>query len=362
MTDTSTDVLIIGSGIAGASLAWRLGLQGLRVTLLEMEDRVGYHATGRSAAMYEPRFGPPVIRALTVASGPFFLNPPDGFSDAPLSAPRGTLMAGEVGDDALMADALAMGFEPISLAQAQRLLPPLRIQALTSCLYDPETRDLDVDALHQACLRAHKRARGTLVLNAELQSAARRNGMWWVVTKAGEFTSPILVNAAGAWADVAANRCGVKPLGFTPKRRSMAVIDAPEGAQSWPQLFPARDDFYTKPAGGKLLVSPSDADPTEPHDAFADDMRLAEGIEAFQRLMDVDVHRLDSSWGGLRTFARDGNPVVGFDSQTEGFFWLAGQGGYGIQTMPALSQFASALLLKQALPDFISAEALRPNR
>lgn len=362
MTDTSADVLIIGAGIAGASLAWRLGGQGLRVTLLEMEDRAGYHATGRSAAMYEPRFGPPVIRALTVASGAFFLNPPDGFSDAPLSAPRGTLMAGEAGDDALMADALAMGFEPISLAQAKRLLPPLRIGALTSCLYDPETRDLDVDALHQACLRAHKRQGGALVLNAELQSASRQNGIWRVLTKAGEFTSPILVNAAGAWTDIAAVRCGVKPLGFTPKRRSMGVIDAPDGAQSWPQMFPAREDFYTKPAGGKLLVSPADADACEPHDAFADDMRLAEGIEAFQRLMDVEVHRLDSSWGGLRTFARDGDPVVGFDAQTEGFFWLAGQGGYGIQTMPALSEFAAALLMRQQLPNFISADALRPDR
>jgi D-arginine dehydrogenase len=345
MTDASADVLIIGAGIAGASLAWRLGTQGLRVTLLEMEDRPGYHATGRSAAMYEPRFGPPTIRALTVASGPFFLNPPDGFSQAPLSSPRGTLMAGEVGDDALMADALAMGFEPISMAQAKRLLPRLRENAITRCLYDPETRDLDVDALHQACLRAHKRSGGALVLNAELQSASRQGGTWRVVTKAGEFSSPILVNAAGAWADIAAGRCGVKPLGFTPKRRSMAVIDAPEGSQGWPQIFPAREDFYAKPAGGKWLVSPSDADPSEPHDAFADDMRLAEGIEAFQRLMDVEVSRIESSWGGLRTFAPDGDPVVGYDKQTEGFFWLAGQGGYGIQTMPALSELAAKLLL-----------------
>jgi D-arginine dehydrogenase len=362
MTDTAADVLIIGAGIAGASLAWRLGGHGLRVTLLDMEDRAGYHATGRSAAMYEPRFGPPVIRALTVASAPFFLNPPDGFCHTPLSAPRGTLMAGEVGDDALIADALAMGFEPISLVQAKRLLPPLRIEALTSCLYDPETRDLDVDALHQACLRAHKRQGGALVLNAELQSASRQNGVWHVVSKAGEFTSPILVNASGAWADIAASRCGVKPLGFTPKRRSMAVITAPEDAGAWPQIFPAREDFYAKPAGGKLLVSPSDADPAEPHDAFADDMRLAEGIEAFQRLMDVDVDRLDSSWGGLRTFAPDGDPVVGYDTQMDGFFWLAGQGGYGIQTMPALSEFAAALLLKQDLPDFISRDTLRPDR
>jgi D-arginine dehydrogenase len=345
MTDNSADVLIIGAGIAGASLAWRLGGQGLRVTLLEMEDRAGYHATGRSAAMYEPRFGPPVIRALTVASGPFFLNPPEGFTETPLSAPRGTIMAGEPGDDALIADALAMGFQSISVAEAKHLLPPLRIEALTTCLYDPETRDLDVDALHQACLRAHKRHGGALVLNAELQSASRQNGVWRVVTKAGEFSSPILVNAAGAWADVAACRCGVKPLGFIAKRRSMAVIAAPEGSAAWPQIFPAREDFYAKPAGGKLLVSPADADPAEPHDAFADDMRLAEGIEAFQRLMDVEVHRIDSSWGGLRTFAPDGDPVVGFDAQTEGFFWLAGQGGYGIQTMPALSDHAAQLVL-----------------
>lgn len=345
MTDAAPDVLVIGAGIAGASLAWRLGMQGLRVTILDMEDSAGYHATGRSAAMFEPRFGPPVIRALTVASGEFFLNPPEGFTEIPLSAPRGTLMAGEPGDEALIADALAMGFQPISLADAKRLLPPLRTDGLIACLHDPETRDLDVDALHQACLRAHKRMGGALVLNAELLSATRTGNSWRVATKAGEFSTPILVNAAGAWADIAAVRCGVQPLGLIARRRSMAVIAAPEGAGAWPQIFPAREDFYAKPQGGKFIVSPSDADAAEPHDAYADDMRLAEGIEAFQRLMDWQVHRIDSSWGGLRTFAPDGDPVVGYDAEMEGFFWLAGQGGYGIQTMPALSDQAAKLVL-----------------
>lgn len=350
MTDATPDVLVIGAGIAGASLAWRLGFQGVRVTILDMEDRPGYHATGRSAAMFEPRFGPPVIRALTVASGEFFRHPPEGFTEIPLSSPRGTLMAGEPGDDGLIADALAMGFQPISLADAKRLLPPLRTEGLIACLHDPETRDLDVDALHQACLRAHKRLGGALVLNAGLLSATRTCNSWRVATKAGEFSSPILVNAAGAWADIAAARCGVKPVGLTPKRRSMAVIAAPAGSAAWPQIFPAREDFYAKPQGGKFIVSPSDADAVEPHDAYADDMRLAEGIEAFQRLMDWDVQRIDSSWGGLRTFAPSGDPVIGFDAQAEGFFWLVGQGGYGIQTMPALSEQAAGLVLANFTP------------
>lgn len=341
----AADVIIIGAGIAGASLAWRLSGRGLMVLLLDMESRAGFHSTGRSAAMYEPRFGPPVIRSLTVASGDFFINPPEGFSEVPLSSPRGTLMACEAGDEALMAEGLALGFRQISHDDARTLLPVLKTDCLIGCLHDADTRDLDVDALHQACLKAHRQAGGGFIADAELLRADRREGVWHIETSAGEIESPLLVNAAGAWADVVANRCGIEPLGLVPKRRSMAVVTAPEGAAGWPQIFPAREDFYAKPQGQSLLVSPADADAVAPHDAWADDIRIAEGIEAFGRLMDVEITHVQSTWGGLRTFAPDGDPVVGFDSSRKGFFWLAGQGGYGIQTAPALSETAARVLL-----------------
>jgi D-arginine dehydrogenase len=351
-------VAIVGGGIAGASLAFRLAEAGRSVVVLEREDWPGYHATGRSAAMYEPTFGPPVIRALTRASGRFFHAPPDGFSPSPLVTDRGALMVAEPGDEALMAEALTWGYEEIAAADAYRLVPLLRPGAATGFLWDPATKDIDVDALMQGYLRAAKRAGTMFACALPVISASRQSGVWRLETSGGPFEAPIVVNAAGAWADDVARLFRAKPRGLQAKRRSAMIVPAPDGADHWPQVFPARDDFYAKPTGGKLMISPSDADPVEPHDAFADDLRLAEGAAAFERLIDWPVTRVERTWGGLRTFAPDGDPVVGFDDAVEELFWLAGQGGYGIQTSPALSDLASRLLMGVPLADAIAAEGL----
>ena len=365
MTRT-VEVAIIGGGIAGASLAARLAGRA-KAVILEMEEAPGYHATGRSATMYEPSFGPPVIRALTLASGPFLREPPEGFCESPLVSPRGVLLCAEPGDEPLLDEARQRGYLDLTLAEAKRMVPALRTEALIAALYDGATLDVDVDALHRAFLRQHRRAGGELVCNARVLAAERRDGAWSLTTTAGDVSAGVVVNAAGAWADALAPLFGLPPLQLQPKRRSAAIVPPPpvENFPTWPQVFAAREDFYCKPMSGKLMISPSDAAPADPHDAFADDMALAEGIAACERVLDIEVNRIVRSWGGLRTFAPDGAPVAGYDPLAEGFFWLAAQGGYGIQTAPALSEIAAAMLLGETGGDAtpaVDTAALGPER
>ncbi|MFO1088799.1 MAG: FAD-binding oxidoreductase [Hyphomicrobiales bacterium] len=353
MTVTA-DVAIVGAGIAGVSLAYRLA-PALKVVILEREDWPGYHASGRSAAMYEPTFGPPVMRAFTRASGAFFHDPPTGFAESPLVTDRGVLMVGEPGDEALLAEALTWGYEPATEAFARALVPRIRFKRAIGFLWDGATKDIDVDVLLQGYLRAAKRAGATVSCSLPLLKATRAHGAWRLETVKGLVEAPVVVNGAGAWADGIADLFGARPRGLQPKRRSAMICPAPEGedVDRWPQVFPAREDFYCKPTGGKLMISPADADPMDPHDAYADDLRLAEGAAAFERLIDWPITRVERSWGGLRTFAPDGDPVVGYDDSAEGFFWLAGQGGYGMQTSPALSEAAACLLKRQPLPGYV---------
>jgi D-arginine dehydrogenase len=361
----SADIIVIGAGMAGASIAGFLAGRA-RVEVLEMEDRPGYHATGRSAANYEPSFGPAGIRALTLASGAFLRDPPDGFCEAALLSPRGAIMLCYPGDEGLMADALAGGYRMSDAREACARIPLLKPEGTIGVLADDSIFDLDVDALHQGFLRQHKRGGGGVVTRAEVTAARSDGGAWRLETNAGAFSAPIVVNAAGAWADRVATLFGARPVGLVPKRRSAAIIPAPVAdIMSWPQLSPAREPFYCKPTGGKLMISPADAEPSEPHDAWADDMALAEAIDAFQQVVDTEVTRIEHSWGGLRTFAPDGEPVVGFDAHVPGLFWLAGQGGYGIQTAPALGALAASLVMRDpapVIPPGLAPASIAPER
>ncbi len=356
MTTITADIIVIGAGIAGVSVAAQLAGEA-RVVVLERETAPGTHSTGRSAANWEPSFGTPVIRKLTLASGPFFRQPPDGFVEVPLSSPRGGLMVARESDGADVEEALANGYQPIDATEALRRVPLLKARDFAHFLVDEVMTDVDVDALLGGFLRAFKRKGGRLVTNAEVMAIARF-GTDWVVDADGErYEAPIVVNAAGAWADVIAALAGLPKLGLTPKRRSAAIIAAPPdpGFPRWPQVYPAGEGFYCKPTGGRLMLSPADATPVEPHDAWSDDLKLAEAVEAYQAVIDHEVTRLERSWGGLRTFAPDGDPVVGYDPEAHGFFWLAGQGGYGIQTSDALSRLAAALVLRHPVPDDLAA-------
>ncbi|MGE0210883.1 MAG: NAD(P)/FAD-dependent oxidoreductase [Parvibaculaceae bacterium] len=362
----SADVIVIGGGIAGASAASELA-SDRKVVLLEMEDRPGYHTTGRSAAMFVPTYGPPLIMAITRASADFFHNTPEGFADTPILSPRGELMLVQPGEEEEAEKARAMGLKDISMEKGKALIQLLRTDRLVALLLDEAAQSIDVDVLHQGFLRRFRQRGGTLTCDAEVTRLGRSNGTWRAETKQGAFEAPVVVNASGAWADIVAGRAGVRPCGLTPKRRSAALLSMPVDISRWPLTFGAGETFYFKPMGGKLMLSPADVTPVEPHDAWADDMLLAEAIERFQNVIDHEVTHIDHTWGGLRTFSPDGELVVGFDPEAQGFFWLAGQGGYGIQTSPAASRLAGALIRGAGVPadlvsEGITAAALSPAR
>lgn len=360
----TADVIVIGGGIAGASAAAELAENGACVLLLEMESQPGYHATGRSAAMYEPAEGAAVVRALTRASHGFFSAPPQGFVDVPLLSPRGVLMLAYPGDEALIDEAKRNGYVAVDAAFAHQKLPLARLDGAIAILWDGEAQDIDVDALHAGRLRALRRAKGEIVTDAPIDRGRRVGGVWRLEAGDTAYEAPVIVLAAGAWSDQVAKSCGVAPVGLKPKRRSAAIIAGPAGTpvSDWPEILPIDISFYCKPMGGKLMLSPADEEPVEPHDAWADDLRLAEAAAGLERLMDIQVQRFERTWGGLRTFAPDGLPVVGFDPDAEGFFWLAGQGGYGIQTSPALSRLAAALISGRTLPADLAREAIFPEQ
>jgi D-arginine dehydrogenase len=350
---TKFDIIVIGAGIAGASIAAHLAAEA-KVAILEMEDRPGYHTTGRSAASYEPNYGPPPMLAFTRASAAFFKNPPLGFADGPLLTPRSSLFLEAEGQHHFTEKLLAHGanLEEISEHQATALYPILRQGYAKRSFLDSHTGDLDVDLLHRGYLRMFKAAGGTLAASNLAKTIVRQNSIWNIITPFEQFSAPIIVNATGAWGDEIAKLAGVKPIGLTPKRRSIGVIQVnghPDFA-NWPMVTDNAETWYAKPQSGKLIVSSADATPVEPHDAYADDMAIAEGIERLMTATTLEVTHLDHSWGGLRSFAPDGNPVIGFDPSTEGFFWLIGQGGYGIQSAPALSRAAAALALRKPIP------------
>lgn len=355
------DVIILGAGIAGASIAAHLAAYK-SVAILEMEDRAGYHTTGRSAASYEPNYGPAPMLAFTRASNDFFLSPPEGFADGPVLVPRASLFIEAEGQAAFTAKLLAMGagLEEISEIEAQKYFSILRSGYGKRIFLDPATGDLDVDLLHRGYLKLMKSRGGELICNAGAKTIERRNSLWHITTPLGDFTAATIVNAAGAWGDVVAKMAGVAPIGLIPKRRSIGVIpvDGIKHAAEFPMVTDVAETWYAKPQSGKMIVSSADATPVDPHDAYADDMAIAEGIERLMTATTLEVERLDHSWGGLRTFTSDGSPAIGFDPHTDGFFWLVGQGGYGIQSAPALSRTAAAMVLGQAIPEDVMAARL----
>jgi len=358
---TSADLIIIGGGIAGVSLAARIA-GDRRVILLEGEDQFAYHSTGRSAAMFIRNYGPPVIRVLNRLSEPF-LRDHEGFSESPLLSPRGEMTL-DFGVDAKEFDAYidgSKGLEILSADEAHAMVPILNRDRLQRAAYEPDASEIDVHMLFSSFQKQAKSKGADLKSKQMVEALSHQDGIWRVTTKDDVFEAPIVVNAAGAWVDHIARHAGIKPIGITPKRRSAVIIPGPEGCMDWPMIVPAAEDWYAKPDAGRLMISPADADPIEAHDAYPDDMVLAEGIDRFSQATTLEVTRVERSWAGLRSFAPDGDPVVGFADDADGFFWLGGQGGYGIQTSPALSSIAASLLMGQSIDADLEA-SLTPTR
>jgi D-arginine dehydrogenase len=355
--DHEVDILVIGGGIAGASAAFQLAAFA-KVIVLERESQCGYHATGRSAASFTENYGTPLIRRLAIASRPFFEAPPEGFTEHPLVLPRGMItiaredQLGALEEQLNRGRALVPSMRPISPAEAIARVPVLRGDYVAGAFLEPDSREVDVNGLYQAFLK-QARLRGARILaDAGVENIVHRNGRWIAETSRGKFAAPILINAAGAWADHIAAMAGVSPVGLTPKRRTAFTIDVPGvSVTGWPLVNDAGEAFYFKPDAGRLFVSPADATPSEPMDAYPEDIDVATGVERLESATTISVERIAHSWAGLRTFAEDGSPVVGADETAEGFFWLAGQGGYGIKTSPALSRACAALIRDKRLPE-----------
>lgn len=364
---TDCAFLVIGAGISGAAAAAALAPHG-KTILLEMEDQPGHHSTGRSAAQYTPNYGPPVVRQLCQAAQAFFTAPPAGFAAHPLLSPLGNLsLAVEDVDgvaDALLRDAPAdHPIEEVSMARALELCPILRPGVFRRALYEPGVMDMDPAATHQGFLRAFKSAGGTLVLSAPVEALERAEGKWTAVTKAGRFRAPILVNAAGAWAERLGMQAGASAIGLQPKLRTAIVIDAPPEYRGpgRPSADVIDTWHYFKPDAGRILASPGDETPVDPMDAYPDDMVMAELVDYLERHTLLKIERIVRSWAGLRSFVADHCPVVGFDPKAEGFFWLAGQGGYGIMMSPVLGRTTAELIIRNRLPDDLRARGLTPG-
>lgn len=362
----SHDFLVIGAGMAGASAGFELAAHGSCV-VLERENAPGYHSTGRSAALYTEAYGNRIIRALARGGRPFMASPPPGFAETPILTPRGIMFVGRADQrgeiDAALAAAEAAvpgAVAEISAADALDLVPVLDAGYLAFALREPGAMDIDVHALHQGFLRGIKARGGEVLTDAEALSIERRDGTWRVKTPAGDFAAPILVNAAGAWADVIAGMAGARQVGLVPKRRTALIFDPPGDIRvdSWPATISVAEDWYFRPDAGRLMASPADETPVPPQDVQPEEIDLAEAVQRIERATTLEVGRIVNKWAGLRNFVADKSPVAGFAPDAEGFLWLAGQGGYGIKTAPALARVTAALVTGGEFPADLAALGL----
>lgn len=364
-----SDFLIIGGGIAGLSAASALAEDG-RVMVLEAEEQIGYHSSGRSATMVHYALGDRLVRALTLASRPFFDAPPNGFTEVPLGHPMPVLVHAREQEkealDTLQAEiSLFADLERLDAKGIHDLCPLLKDDAVHGIADRNGTR-LDPHALLQANLRQLRRLGGELHPGERVAEVARANGVWTVTTQKGQrFEAPILINAAGSWADEIAKLAGITALGLQPKRRTIITFDAPAGTKldGLPFAKTVHDELYFAPESGRLFASPMDEVPSDPCDAQADEYEVALAAYRMEERTTVKVGRIQSRWAGLRTFTSDRHPAVGFAGDAEGFFWLAGQGGFGLQTSPALAAITKSLIAGGAWPIAdVREESLSPLR
>jgi len=350
------DFLVVGAGVSGAAAAHELVRHGT-VLLLEAEATPGYHATGRSAALFTPHQGTALVQAINRASATFFGAPPHGFTDQPLVTPRGGLTIAEPGQEHSLAALLALSapgrdVNEISVDAALALAPLLRPERVGAAVHEPGVADIDVAALHQGFLRSVKRHGGTLACGQRICGLTHQRGLWTVRTPDSSFQARTVINAAGAWADHVAALAGARPIGLVPKRRTAIIVDVPPGfdTRAMPAVDFTASDAYFKPDGGRIMASLGDQDAVAAQDIQADEWEIAVLADWLQQETQLTFRKIGHSWAGLRSFVADDNPVIGYDNELPNFFWLAAQGGYGIMMAPALGQAAAALVLHHDLP------------
>ncbi|MDX0443785.1 FAD-dependent oxidoreductase [Sinorhizobium medicae] len=362
------DIVIIGGGIAGLSLAYFLNPHR-SVAVLEREEAIGYHSTGRSAAEFVLRYNASEICALARISKAFFHRPPEGFSDVPLLRQRGGVMIASAEKlqrfEKLLAEerAFTPEIERLTKDEAIARVPILKAEYVAASFYDPNFWDIEVENLLQGYVKGARRNGCEILERQEILAAQHHGPAWLLRTAGGEIGAKIVVNAAGAWADPVATLFGVKPAGIVPHRRTAITVDLPAGvdAANLPEINEIDEDFYMKPEGGRLLASPADATPCEPSDVQPEEIDVAWAAHYVEEATTIKVQRIAKSWAGLRSFSPDRLPVIGFAAERPDFFWLAGQGGYGILTSPALGALAASLLTGTAPPEGFRTDGLDPS-
>jgi D-arginine dehydrogenase len=351
------DAIVVGAGMAGATAAAHLATaqrvtpeaSGMRVALLEAEESAGYHSTGRSAALWIGNYGGPDARRLTLASRAFFENPWTGFATAPLLAPRPVINLAPENQAAHLARMIAegTGIEPIAVEEVAAMVPALKPGYAVAASIERDAFEIDVAALHQGFLAALRKAGGSIALRSRAGRIERRDGRWEAETSSGVlFRAPRIVDAAGAWGDEVAAIAGVGRIGLQPKRRTALIVDpGRHDCSHWPLLGDADHTWYVRAeARRKLMVSPADETDMPPHDVQPDEMDVAIAVERMQEALDIPVTRIEHRWAGLRSFTPDRSLAIGEDRAAPGFFWMVGQGGFGIQTAPAAGRLLAALV------------------
>lgn len=363
--EKAVDFAVVGAGIAGASAAYELAGYG-SVKVFEMEATPGHHSTGRSAALHTECDGPHAIRLLAMASKGFLLDPPEGFADTPILRRRSVMFLAL----ADRRDELAGFYEGL-----RTLVPQIRLvddeEAVTRCpvlvkdriggaVLEPDAMDIDVHTLHQGFLRGLRHRGGTVATSSPVTGLEKLGRGWRVTTPGETVDAGIVVNAAGGWCDVVGALAGVRPIGLQPKRRTAFTFPAPSDADhgEWPMVVDIGGTFYFRPEGPNLLASPEDETPVEPQDIRHEELDVSLAIERIQQVTTMRIRHVRTAWAGLRSFVSDGLPVVGMDAETDGFFWLAGQGGYGIMTSPAMSRVAAGLITEGRVPDELAARGI----
>lgn len=363
------DFAVIGAGIAGASVAHELQAHG-RVVLLEREPLPGHHTTGRSAAVLVQGYGNAVVRRLTQASRGFFEQPPEGFAPHPLVFARPVLFIGRADQRERLAaereagEELGVDVRLLDGAGARSLCPVLREDYVAGGLLEPGARGIDVAGTLEGFLRGLRAAGGTVRTRAEVVRV-EKTGQAWEVEAGGEiYRVSAVVNAAGAWCDQVGRLAGARPIGLQPLRRTAITFDGPEEHDfgSWPFVADVDDQFYFEPEGAQLLASPGDETPSEPCDATAEDYDVAVAVDRIERATTLEIRYIRRRWAGLRSFVADRAPVIGMDPDLCGFFWLAGQGGFGIMTSPAAARTAASLIVRGTLPSDLEELGLTPEQ
>lgn len=372
------DIVVIGGGIAGIGAAAILG-RSRRVVLVEAEEQLAYHATGRSAAVLVQLYGSPAVRLLTQASIDFFRAPPAGFAEYPLVVRRGALWLALRDDELataesmaqmqLDASALGVSLRHLSGTEVADLVPVVAADRVAAGLLETGAMDIDVNGLQMGYARQARAVGVAIVPGARVHGFDRRGDRWLVHTSRGTYGTEVVINAAGAWADEVATLAGLAPLGLQSLRRTAALVRPPPhlNSQAWPVVASLGEPFYFKPDAGLLLLSPADETPAIAADCYPDDVDVAIAVERVERATTLRIDRVERSWAGLRTFAPDREPVVGFDPRTDGFFWLAGQGGVGIQTAPAMAELCASVVLGNRPPGWpglhaLDADVVAPGR